>query len=114
MTQSKIERALIAIDQRGIPIILATDGEWLAADCENISTSAEDVGLCDGRHDFPEGPGLYLFTGQRVINSCGPEYEPEVEWEGTIRSVSLDEIDALYAMKPPEPPFPEDDREIPA
>lgn len=100
---SPIQRALIGTDQRGIPIILATDGAWIAAECDNVSTGAEDYGLVDGK-DCHE-PGLYLWEGRGQVISQGAPWDcPELEtvYEGTLRKVLPEEVAALYTMKPPE------------
>jgi hypothetical protein len=108
MQRSKTERALIGLDQQGVPIILATDGPWIASDCENIATGAEDVGLVDAG-DFPH-PGLYLWEGYgHLVNGGawdGP-VEPEVEYVGTLRMVMPEEVAELYKMKPPEEEEPQ-------
>lgn len=104
MNQSKTERALIARDQRGFLTVLATDGPWIAGDCENVSTGAEDIGLVDDR-DCP-GPGLFLFTGFGRVEHGGAwdgAYEPEVVYHGTVRPVRPDEAAELFAMTPPDP-----------
>ena len=59
-TRSGKIRVLIGTDQQGCPIVLATDSPWIAFDCEQISTEAEDIGLTGGE-DLP--PGLYLWEG---------------------------------------------------
>lgn len=103
MSRSETERALIGVDQRGSPVILATDGPWIAADCENICTGAEDVGLVDAR-DCPV-PGLYLWVGYGQVENGGSwdgPVEPEVVYHGTLRMVMPEEVAELYKMKPPE------------
>lgn len=97
--RDSIHRALIGTDQRGIPIVLATDSDWISFDCEVISTGVEDIGL-GGPEDFPE-PGLYLFEGraENVIGGTwdGPP-EPETVYTGTIRKVGPEEVAELYRM----------------
>ena len=101
--RSGTERALIGTDQRGAPVILATDGAWVGRDCEEVSTNAEDVGLVDVG-DCRE-PGLYLWEGYgEVVNdgACDGPLEPTVKYTGTLRPVRPGEVAGLYAMAPPE------------
>lgn len=101
--RSGTERALIGVDQRGVPVVLATDGAWVASDCENITTGAEDIGLADAG-DFP-APGLYLWEGYGRLENGGPwdgPLEPEVVYYGDVRPVAPEEVDELYKMRPPE------------
>lgn len=102
------QRALIGTDQRGIPIVLATDGDWIGFDCENITTGAEDIGLVDHK-DCPE-PGLYLWEGYGQVENGGSWdcVEPETVYHGTVRKVRPEEVAALYAMTPPPEPEPEE------
>lgn len=107
--EQKIQRALIGVDQRGVPVVLATDGEGIACDCDNVCTGAEDIGLLDGR-DLPK-PGLYLWTGTSKIEThqYGIDvYEPEVVYTGTVRPVKPEEVEELYAMQPPDDGFEDD------
>ncbi len=104
-----MERALIGIDLRGVPTILATDGTWISELVSEISVSAEEIGLCgqgkDGKpdeHDFTQGPGLYLFTGIAITTYDWESGKPDgSDWHGEIRPVRPEEIAELYAMKPP-------------
>lgn len=97
------ERALIGTDQRGVPIVLATDGESIGFDCEEISTSAEDVGLAVV-NDVSQ-PGLYLWEGTAKIVDPGGSWmgpsEPYTQYKGTLRPVLPEEVASLYAMTPP-------------
>lgn len=99
---SGVERALIAVSVRGVPVVLATDSIWIANDCEEVSDSAEDIGLADAK-DCPT-PGLYLWEGTgKVVNDGtydGPP-EPTIHYEGTLRPVKPEEVAELYAMVPP-------------
>jgi hypothetical protein len=103
MKQSQTERALIGTDARGSPIVLATDGPWIAADVENICSGAEDIGLVDAR-DLKE-PGLYLWQGFGQIGLVSwDSNEVETEYIGMLRPVKPEEVAELYRMRPPEPP----------
>lgn len=98
--QSGTERALIAVGLSGSAAVVATDGDWIGTDVDNISDSADDVGL-----NYPSGrPGLYLWTGTgRLVDNSAPDmpYEPDVEYSGTFRPVRPDELPELLAMEPP-------------
>jgi hypothetical protein len=102
-------RALIALgmlNHHGL--VLATDSPWLASDIDGINDFADDLGL-DTRG--ANGPGLFLWEGTaKTVCSNGPDgYEPETQYDGTIRTVTMEEVPGLLAMKAPKPE--EDDRE---
>lgn len=105
MNNSKTERALIAVDIRGTPVILATDGAWIGNDCENFTADAEELGIILPGKVPPRG--LYLWTGTGTMVNHGAWDEPEElepEYTGTLRPVLPEEIAELYAMEPPESP----------
>lgn len=106
----KTERALIAVNFMGHPIILTTDGATIAWDMENIpTTDAEELGLF-GHRKACLTPGLYVWEGRVRHQAIGPEYlETETIYDGTIRYVSAQEQVDLFKMAPPDE-F-DDDRE---
>jgi hypothetical protein len=95
----RVERALIGTDANGIPVILATDSEHIAADLACAGTSAEDVGLCGHL-----APGLYLWEGiSKLSFSSWEAIAPDgTEYQGTLRPVKPEEVAELYAMEPPD------------
>jgi hypothetical protein len=100
---SKPQRALIAVDMAGNPVVLSTDGDWVAWDCANLSASADEIGLT-GVEDLPER-GLYLWEGTGQLVNHGAWDEPEeldTEYTGTLRRVAPEELAELYGMSPPE------------
>ncbi len=104
-----IERALIAVDYLGRPIILATDSDEINWFIEENGNNAEEVGLISYEDllitsDKEKQRGLFLWEGQsKVENVAAPwDYaEPEVVFHGTIRRVEPHEIDVLFQMTPP-------------
>lgn len=91
------ERALLGTDVLGRLIVLATDGEWLANDCLEIGTHADDIGLTD--KVFP--PGLYLWEGTASMEDSAYLLDPpdwETVYRGTIRPIRPEEVAGLYAM----------------
>lgn len=105
-----MSKALITVDYYGTPVVLTTDCVNVAWSCENISHSAEDVGLVDQK-DCQE-PGLYLWEGTSAVENTGcwdGPPEPELVFHGSVRKVRPGEVEELFRLKPP--PNPEDDRE---
>lgn len=106
-------RALLALDAAGAPRVLATDSPAVASDVEEVSSHAEDIGICRARE---LGPGLWLWEGEiHVVNVAGPldpaEWCPE--YRGALRAVHDPvEVAELFTMHCPEPPEC-DDRESP-
>lgn len=99
------ERALIAVDALERLVILATDGETIADQFEEVGNSAEDCGIAD-QSDCPD-PGLYLFEGTLKWVRSPDTWMGPGEWDldvnGTVRKVKPEEIEVLYLMTPPEP-----------
>ena len=98
MKRSKTERALIAPIINGSPVVLATDGEWIASDCNEVGTYAEDIGIASPK-DCPE-PGLYLWTGFGQMTHDGSK--TNIDYHGELRRVRPDEVEELFRMQPPE------------
>lgn len=101
--KSEIERALVAVGICGGGCILATDGETIAFEIEQLGTCwVEDI---LGHDWFPDSPGFYLWTGtgqlQAHMTTDGPT-DPELEWDGNVRPVKPEELAELLAMRPPE------------
>jgi len=102
--KSGIERALIAVDAQGIPVILATDGAWITNDMDELGTDAQQVGLVVSKEIGI--PDLYLWEGTAEMVNVGAPLDPvemSVEYTGTLRRVQPEEVATLYAMTPPEP-----------
>lgn len=109
-TKPELHRALLALDARGDARILATDSACIAGDCDALGTTcADDVGLCSSRKI---DAGLWLWEGTVSIRPVGPYGEDEPVYDGALKSViSWLEAARLFAMRPPEPEFPDEDRE---
>jgi len=101
--KSGVERALIGTNVYGRLIVLATDGPWISNDCESVSCEAGEIGLVASEARAERG--LYLWEGRgKVTLSGGAPWdgqEETVEYEGALRRVRPDEVEALYAMTPP-------------
>jgi hypothetical protein len=110
-----LHRALLCLDAKGDARILATDSACIAGDIDAIGTTcADDIGIVSSRK---VGPGLSLWTGTIAMVNCSAPDMPE-DWQpdftGEVRSVvNMLEALELFQMHPPEPEFPEDDRESP-
>lgn len=92
-------RVLLGTDIVGRATVLAADYFGVRQDCNDVSTWAEEIGICTDK-DCPR-PGLYLFEGDVGIEMSGSPWdqnEPEVTYRGTVRPVHLREIDELFAM----------------
>lgn len=89
------ERAIIA---RGMvdAIIMATDGPSLLMQIEQIGVDRVEEIIGD---DYPEDPGLYLYTGKgkwaTYMTLDGPS-DPELEWEGEYTPATGDDLEAMY------------------
>ncbi len=92
---SKVERALIAVAMDGVAVIVATDGAWIAADVDNISSDPDEIGI-----EPPSESGLYLWEGKGRQTSGTDEFE--MEYTGTFRRVRPDELECLLKMTPLE------------
>lgn len=99
----KTHRALIAVGMNGTRVVLATDSERITWETEEISDSAEDLGIPDG----PAGAELYLFEGEPHTYLSGPDYHEETDWRGSTRAVTMEELPALLAMEAPMIECPE-------
>jgi hypothetical protein len=97
-----VQRALLATDWRGRTFVLATDGAGIAADVNEVSADAEEIGLI-GRKECG-APGLYLWEGtsRLELESWEAVRPTEVVYDGTVRVVRPDEAAALFALTPPE------------
>lgn len=113
MSQTK-HRALLAMDAGNIVRILATDSGFIAFDVDEISSDAVEIGVVEK----DVGPGLWLWEGTVEVVDTGYWDQPVEhvpEYTGSVRAVwDREEIDALFAMTPPEPPpDPDEDRDSP-
>ena len=79
-------RALIGVDCRGNPVVLATDSDLLVDDC---------VDFGEGIEKHLPTPGLYLFEGYRR-----DLLYTNTSYHGDIRAVKSEEVSDLYAMRP--------------
>lgn len=106
---ANLHRALIARDARGDVRILSTDSACIAGDIDAIGTTcADDIGICSSRK---VGPGLSLWTGTVSVHAIAAG-DDEVVYTGELRSVASGlEAVGLFAMTPPEPEYPDEDRE---
>jgi hypothetical protein len=100
MSEPKTERVLIANDARGVPVILATDGELAGFMCREVGTGAEDAGIA-----APARPGLFVFEGHGRYEASSHECpnDRDLVWYGELRPVRPEEVAELFAMTPPEP-----------
>ncbi len=115
MAKQDTHRALIALDAAGAPRVLATDSAMIAFEFDDMTTDAENIGILSAK-DI--GPGLWLWEGKAVARDVRghedlyPEWE--MDFEGTLTDVTIrPDIQHLLRLKPPEPEYPEDDRESP-
>jgi hypothetical protein len=102
-----VQRALLAADLMGVVRVLATDGADIAADCENVSTDASEIGLVDGGDCLT---GFWLWSGTAAL-----EYEnheamtpTELVYRGDVREAPPGELAGLMAMVPPQTAWDDD------
>jgi hypothetical protein len=108
---SHIHRCLVGLDVRGVARILATDSSLIAFDATEIDSDCEQIGILDAK-DI--GAGLWLWVGTVTASPWGPDGEYEPQYDGSVRYIGdMAEAMALFSMSPPEPIYPDEDRESP-
>lgn len=102
-------RALVALDVRGLARRLATDSSLIAFDATEIDSDCEQIGILDAK-DI--GAGLWLWEGTVTPYPWGPDDEYDPQYDGSVRYIGdMAEGMNLFLMKPPEPIYPDEDRE---
>ena len=115
----QVHSALLAMDAAGAVRILATDSALIAFEFEHYGTDADEIGVVSAKD---VGPGLWLWHGtvtavdRRGYEDLYPEWVPE--FKGALLNVldpaemvDVVSLAELFAMSPPEPEHPDDDRD---
>jgi hypothetical protein len=99
----KTERSLLAVDILGTCRVLATDGQYTAECCQEVSSDAEEIGLLTDDHHI-RMPGLYLISGTWVASRDEfGKVDGYDFFEDLLRPVKPEELAELYAIEPEEP-----------
>lgn len=103
-TTAEAARALLAVGLNNTVIVIATDSLWLAMETEQISDSADDLGI--DTLDLAGHSGIWLWEGRlsNDVRYSGDTYEPETSYDGMLRVPSFGELPDLLMMTPPEDP----------